>query len=483
MRSNTKQLPGFFDGLWQFFASVKLTVVVLLALALTSIIGTLIPQNQPLEEYYQAFGDFLFRVFAVLDLYNMYNAWWFQLLLALLILNIIVCSIDRLSSLSKIVFVRHPRFSLKRFRKAKPNHSFRAPGDADTLLETYQAVVKRHFRYQRVETVDGATCIYAEKGRWTRLGVYVVHFSIVLLIIGAMIGSLFGFEGFVNIPEGEGTDTIRMRNNPALGMRLPFEIHCDDFHMETWPNGAPKLFRSSLRLVQNGKTIYQKDIVMNDPIRFQGINVFQSSYGELPPDRRAQTGADNDRVPESFDLQLTSADSGMTYTKTARIGDAIDLPEGLGSFTVEEYVPDMQFGGQDLGPALRGRLNPATGEAREVTLPLRFPNFDKMRQGKVVIAVANTPNERFTPPSPTEKRYYTGLQVTRDPGVSVVYLAFIMMIAGCAITFFMSHRQIYVELGAAGQVRVAGIANKNPLGLERHIERLADHLAAATEDG
>lgn len=480
MTSNTKPLPAALNSLWQFFASVKLTVVVLLALALTSIIGTLIPQNQAPEAYYQAFGDFLYRVYAVLDFYDMYHAWWFQLLLTLLTLNIIVCSIDRLTSLSKIIFVRHPRFSIKRFRNAKMAGSFQAEADPDTLLEISKAEVKRQFRYQRVEVVEGAKCIYAERGRWTRLGVYVVHLSIVLLIVGAMIGSLFGFEGFVNIPEGEGTDTIRMRNNSAMGMRLPFEIHCDDFDMQVYSNGAPKEFRSALRLVKDGKTLLAKEIIVNDPIRFMGINIFQSSYGELPPDQDDRQNVDGGEAPESFDLLLTSADSGMTYAEKARIGEALELPEGQGTFTVLEYTAAMQFMGNDLGPGIRGQLQPKEGAPVEVTIPLRFPNFDKMRKGKLVIAVDGTAAEKFTPQTPPEKKYFTGLQVTKDPGVGTVYTAFTLMILGCLITFFMSHRQVCVEISESGEVRVAGVSNKNPLGLERQVEQLTDRLQAAT---
>jgi cytochrome c biogenesis protein len=473
---------GFLTSLWQFFSSVKLTVVVLLALALTSIIGTLIPQNQSMQAYYDAFGDFLFQVFAVLDLYDMYGAWWFQLLLAFLVLNIIVCSIDRFSALSKIVFIRHPRFSLKRFRSAKKAHSFQAKGDLEALLEPFQAVVKRRFRYQRVETAEGATCIYAERGRWTRLGVYVVHLSVVLLIIGAMVGSFFGFEGFVNIPEGEGTDTIRLRNNPSMGLRLPFEIYCDDFNMEVYSNGAPKEFRSDLRLVQNGQTIYAKEIIVNDPIRYSGINIFQSSYGELPPEHPSRQAAADGAPPERFDLKLTSTGSGMTYDRKVRIGETLTLPEGLGNFTLEAYLPEMAFGGQKLGPAIKGRLTPTEGASVEVLVPLKFPNFDKMRQGQVVIAVAGPAAENFRPQQPPEKRYYTGLQVTRDPGVKIVYTAFIMMILGCVITFFMSHRQVYVEIDPAGSVRVAGLSNKNPLGLERQVEQLAERLKKSVEE-
>jgi len=102
---------------WNFFSSVKLTVVVLLTLAATSVFGTLIPQMGSADRYMATYGAFTYRIFALLDLFDMYHSWWFELLLLLLAANIIICSVDRLSSLWKIVFVKTPRFKISRFQK------------------------------------------------------------------------------------------------------------------------------------------------------------------------------------------------------------------------------------------------------------------------------------------------------------------------------------------------------------------------------
>jgi len=66
---------GILDTVWKLFASVKLTVVLLLSLAATSVIGTLIPQNQDSVAYLEAFGPFLFRFFNVLGLFDLYHSW------------------------------------------------------------------------------------------------------------------------------------------------------------------------------------------------------------------------------------------------------------------------------------------------------------------------------------------------------------------------------------------------------------------------
>ncbi len=92
-----------------------------------------------------------------------------------------------------------------------------------------------------------------------------------------------------------------------------------------------------------------------------------------------------------------------------------------------------------------------------------------MRKGDVVIAIAD-----HVP------RYYTGLQVSRDPGVWVVYIGFILMIIGIYVTFFMSHKQVCVEVTADGKksrIRVAGTANKNKTGMETKVLALSEKLA------
>ena len=107
------------NPIWNFFVSVKLTVFLLLSLAVTSIIGTVIPQNADPQLYFREFSPFLFRLFQVLDIFDMYHAWWFQLLLFLLIANIVVCSIDRLTATWKVVFPKKLTFNPSRFEKQK----------------------------------------------------------------------------------------------------------------------------------------------------------------------------------------------------------------------------------------------------------------------------------------------------------------------------------------------------------------------------
>ena len=170
----------------------------------------------------------------------------------------------------------------------------------------------------------------------------------------------------------------------------------------------------------------------------------------------------------------------MVYKRKAEIGKPIDIPEGKGLFVLMDFKASADFMGQNIGQALVGILTPPDGDPREVLLPIHFPNFDKMRRGDVVISIVHQHAQTVSPEKTAEKRYYTGLQVTKDPGVWVVYVGFIIMIVGIIITFFMSHQRLCVEVAQKGKksrVMVAGTANKNKFGMQKKLEKIASHLA------
>ncbi len=458
---------------------MRLTVVLLLSIATTSIIGTVIPQNENPAAYFRAYGEFFYRIFDILDIFDMYHSWWFQLLILFLTLNIFVCSINRISATWKIVFVKNPPFNLSRFRKLSQKEIFSASRTPEDLKKIYESFISKRFRYTRVEQTETGYCIFAEKWRWTRLGVYTVHLSVIFLLIGGLVGSIFGFSGYVNIPEGEAVSSVRIRNTGKM-KNLDFEIRCEDFNVSFYDNGAPKEFRSSLTIMEQGKPAYTKDIVVNDPLRYKGISIFQSSYGKMPSTAPPKTMPPLKNLSEDITLNVISIKSGKAYRIETRIATPVDIPEGLGKFVITEYKKSAEFGGQDIGPALIGILTPNGGNPVDILLPLRFPNFDKMRRGAVVISVAGQEAEIFSPAKNTDVRYYTGLQVTKDPGVWVVYTGFMVMIMGCFITFFMSHQRLCVEVIKSGQqskVVVTGRANKNKLGMQSRIRRISEKLA------
>ncbi len=444
-----------FKQTWDFFASVHLAITVLILIAATSIIGTIIPQNAPDSFYVQKYGESLHKLFLVLDFYNMYQAWWFLLLLLLLVINIIVCSIDRLKKTWKIIFPKTITFNPDRFRKLKTNKTFKIQGDYEKTVAQFKKYLSGRFKTIIEKREDNFTALYVEKGRWARSGVYIVHISIILLLIGALAGAIFGFKGHINLAEGEAADTVPFDNNKTE-KQFGFTVKCNSFLVKFYDTGAPEEYKTNISIFENNKEVLNRDIIVNDPLRYKKINFFQSSYGV--------DSADN------LVLKIESRDSKMFYTENIKINQTINIPENGGKFTLVRYLPRFSFKGHNIGESFIGTIKKPDGKEFMVVLPVKFSTFDKMRGGDFIFVA-----DKYT------KKYYTVLQVTYDPGVIYVYAGFIFMIAGCFITFFISHQSIMVQITETRNndldVLVCGKANRNNQSMKLTMEKLTEKLS------
>ncbi len=448
---NKQTIP---EQIWIFFSSVKLTVYTLVLLASTSIVGTIVLQNGNPMQYVRLYGEGTANFIFAMGLNDMYHAWWFLLLLVILCINIVVCSVERLSHTWKIIFPRQVKVNPDRFRKTKLTESFSSPEDLASMAGICEKALKRQGGKLIRKDLDKSLILYAEKGRWTRIGVYVVHASILLLLLGALIGAVFGFKANLRLDEGESADSVTAFRT-KVPIKLDFAIRCDDFKVKFYDTGAPEEFRSTLTIVENGRDSLSKDILVNHPLRYKGINIFQASYGTASPD--------------SAVFAITDNQTKEQVTHELEAGQAGPLPGGQGSFMFEGFLPHYDFKGHNLGEAFFGRITLGNEAPFTIALPTQFPTFDKMRKGRFTVVV-----KEFN------QRYYTGLQVTKDPGVWYVYAGFILMILGCWVTFFMSHESYYIEIATSEDSRVnvtvAGVTNRNIQGMKLKLRKLAQRL-------
>jgi len=449
-----KKQNNFSDQVWMFFASVKLTVYTLVILAVTSIIGTVVLQNGSPEAYVRLYGQGLYNLIQVLNIDDMYHAWWYLGLLVLLCINIVVCSIERLSKTWKIIFPKEVTVNPGRFSGLKNLQSFELTKDMAGLTASCEGFLSKRVGQAIEKKTDQGIVLYAENGRWTRLGVYVVHASVLLLLAGALIGAVFGFKASLRLDEGQSADTV-FDSSTRMPIKLPFAVKCNEFEVKFYDTGAPEEFRSSLTISEGGKESFTKDIRVNHPLRYKGINIFQASYGTASPNQAV--------------FQITDNLTQNSSTHTIKIGQSVSLPGGQGSFQFEGFLPHFDFRGHNLGDAFFGRMALEGKKSIQIALPTKFPTFDKMRKGQFTVVVKDF-----------EQAYYTGLQVTRDPGVWYVYAGFMLMIIGCWVTFFMSHQSVCIGIEDCGNGRtriwISGRTNRNAQGMTLKIKKLAKAL-------
>jgi cytochrome c biogenesis protein len=456
------------NALWNLFTSVKLTLGLLIVLAITSIFGTVIPQQEGAMELAERLSPGLVSLLSSLQLFDMYHSLWFRLIIGTLALNLIICSLDRFPAALKR-FQATPKLDRSKPFDDLPSHrNFSAAGKIDEVLPLTAGILKN--KYQRIhqKETDNEVVLYAEKGRLSHLGVYLVHLSVLIILIGSIVGSLFGFEAYVNIPEGESINKVRLRKSQVV-RTLPFDVRCDRFLVEFYDNGAPKEYRSDLAFMEDGKVALQGSLLVNHPITFEGITFYQASYGSLPGNK-AQIGIRREGDPANVTLDI-------------EIERPYDLPGPGGQFMVFEARSDFM----KMGPAVQVAVKPPEGEEvrfwvfkNNALIKERFPGFferfPKFNPGAYKPYLFSLEN--------VEARHYTGLQVGRDPGVPLVWTGFFLIMIGLFVTFFTSHRSIWIKIAKTKRglnIRVAGRANKNPVGIERELDQITFKIKEKVE--
>jgi cytochrome c biogenesis protein len=446
-----KRTESPMDKVWKFFTSLKLAIFVIIILAVASIIGTIIEQNQPLEKYRQLYSDGTIRLFESLNLFDMYHSWWFLLLLVLLTVNLSCCTLDRLPRTVKVV--RNPKTTLDDNLEKSLAHvdRWKKKGGMEELADTYKTAMGSAFASPRVTENSGTLHLYAEKGVVSRFGVYVTHLSIIIIFIGAIIGNVFGFKGFANIVEGESVRTIPTRGGTNQ-VDLGFAVRCNKFRVDFYPTGQPKEYSSDLSVIEGGREVVRKTIEVNDPLQYKGIWFYQASYGPA--------GA------ASATVAVNSPDGGRMETFSLTPGQKVEIP-GYGKVSGIDYQNDFQ----GLGPALLVVLEKHGKPPAEFWLLKAYPNFDRQRGDTRYLSFAGV-----------DQIFYTGLQVAQDPGVNIVWVGCTLMVIGIMIAFFMSHQRLWIRLSRGGDGRVevvlAGSTNKNRLAFEKRFEKIQADMKA-----
>ncbi len=458
---------SFVDRVWDFFASVKLAIVLFALIALTSIVGTVIEQNAPPEKNLKVLerlvGDSLaptaYKVLHALGFMDMYHSWWFITFLVLFAVNLIICSLDRLPRIMKLVREPIKPLNTERIPSFPIKKEFVLKGTPESVRGMLESGFKSlGLKPDNSPVEGGGYQLYSQKGNWTRLGVYITHLSILVIMIGAVIGIFFGFHGFLNLPEGY-TSSVAYERGSGKAHNLGFSIRCDDFDVEFYGmSEMPKDYRSWLTVIENGKEVLRKMIEVNEPLKYKGYIFYQSSYGMMPN----QQGI--------FIFKVTGP-NGVTETVTKRLGESFKIPGTNIIGKIKDFSPALATDESGNPYTYTNMMNnPAVYiEFEENGKPLysgwilrRFPRTWNLPDGNRVQFIDYWGVQ------------YTGLQVRKDPGVWIVYLGCIIMAVGLYMAFFMSHRRLWAIVRADGKnqtlVTIVGTANKNRQHFANRVE-------------
>ena len=449
----TTNQRDFLQSLWDFFCSLKLTMFLLISLAVISIIGTIVPQGTPAPEYLATIGQTKLQLYQKAGFFDMYHSWWFILLLYLLTVNLTACSIKRLPHIWKIISQPTLVMGSALEQSLSNRASFKASDTPDLLKDKLVSFLQTEFARPVVTEADGAWHFFAQKTPWCRLSVYFVHLSVIVIFIGAMIGSLFGYKSYVNIPEGDSISRITTRTGKDID--LGFALRCDKFSVALYPNGAPKEFKSILTVLENGKPVpdyTNVSVIVNSPLTYKGITFYQSSYGNAG----------------NYFFTVSAPDGKNSIPVTLNSNETATLPDGSVMHVMEATDDVSQFVPNLSGPAVQVEMHTPRGATEKVIVYANHPELN------IRYALEHKLGALLQYKG-VEKKMFTGLQIAKDPGVWIVWLGCALMVVGIYGAFLMSHRRIWIRL-QNGHVTIGGNASKNQGSFEQYFKELETKL-------
>ncbi len=447
----------------QALRSVRTGIVLLILLGVTSAAGTLVlqrPQTEP-EKLARAYAPETLRWLDRFGLTDVFHSWWFAALLGLLGLNIVLASLERFP-VAWNYFRRPYRRPEKHFLNGLTLQREIPIASAETGMEAAESAFRRMgFRPRRVPSTDSVS-LYAERNRFSRLAAYVVHASLLLIFGGAIVDALWGYRGFVALTQNQQTNQIEL--GAGKSKTLPFLIRCDGAGQANYPDGSPRRWWSQLAVIENGREVKRKEIEVNEPLVYRGVRFYQSSYG-------------SSGEASALRLRATSkSDPDNAREIMLRPGETLPLdPET--SVSLAAFFPDFVLRGKEVdtrsiqpnNPAIQLLVNSKESGAMKVWLFPNFPSFAHPDASPYAFQLREL-----------QMGYFTGLQVSHEPGQWAVWVGVVLMGVGLAAAFYFIPVRVWAVPVSDDRGRlmlwVGASASKNREEFEERFRKLVDEI-------
>ena len=460
-------------------SSVRFGVVLLVLLALACVVGMLIMQVnvEGFDKYYAELTPSQRLLYGKLDFFDIYHAWYFNALLMILSLNIVLSSIDHFPKSWALISRRKLDASAKWLAAQEQHAALRVEGESAQAIAARIGAACRDLRLKPTITgKDGAVAfIFAERGAWNRMGAYAVHVALLTIFAGGFLTAQFGHTGQMPLAPGESasemSETIfKLDQSEQVKVALPFAVECTDIRQQLLErDGALSAMNTlnwstAIRIKDPERGEREAVVELNRPFDYRGYRFFQASFVAEGKARQ-------------ITLRVTPDQPGAQPQEVSikRDGSA-QLSDGT-TIKFAEFYPDFALQGNRAASQSSDYNNPAA--ALTITKPT-----GETASGYALRAEAASSGPAAGRPVAGYKFQLTDfervgaahiLSVQRDPGASVVYLGFVLLSLTLCAVFLYSHQRVWArveERDGMFEVLLGGNTNRSKLGFEDRFKRL-----------
>lgn len=471
--SQGQKQPGLTQALWVFFSEMKTAIILLLLLAVVSVLGTVITQGASPEQYVGQYGAKAYAIIKFFGLNNAYNCGIFRTLLILVGINLSVCSINRFGTIWRRSFPDVSSYSADAVGRMKRSDTVDFQGTVEDAAGRAKASLhQRKYTVTNIDEADGVS-LYASKGRLSLWGPFLTHLSLLVIFLGAIIGSLTGFTGFTSIPEDDWTETY-FRDSTQAEAKLDFKVALKKFTIGHDKLGNPTSYKSDLVVYDGDKPVATKEIDVNHPLTYKGVQFFQSDYG-VSGMVITITAPDGKSVHLNYDIETGSGPYGKVYEISGEPFKTIQIEGKSITVFAHDFAPDYTGAKEENMSALP--LNPAA----QVMINDRFPKYKGLDGWTKLGWMEVGKSSQYKGYTVTVEKVvnYTGLQVSKNPGLPIVYLGFGLLMAGVFLSFYVSHRVIRLRISQGAQtsmVNIGATSREEPEVFDADFQRLRNAL-------
>lgn len=463
-------------------SSVRFGVTLLVLLVVACMVGMLIMQQNVdgFDKYYAELTPAQKLLYGKLGFFDIYHVWYFNVLLLVLSLNIVLASIDRFPGAWTYISRKKLDASAHWLRGQEQTASVAfAEANRERAVARVGAVMRGVRLRTTVTEKAGKWFVFGERNAWNRLGAYAVHVALLTIFFGGFLTSQFGRVG--NMPlepgksAGEMSERIVDKDRVSVATYdLPFVVECTDIEQDLIRKEGPitadntQDWLTRIRIKDPGRGETQALVHMNKPFDYRGYRFFQASFIADGKARRAV-------------VRVTPAQGGPAWDVTLPRDGAAQLPDGT-RVELKDFSANFRVGSGAEAAENSVYQNPAA------TLAVTRPG------GRPARAIAFTPE--MVERAPFARQPVEGytfrlvdfekvprahiLSVQKDPGATVVYVGFALLGLTLSSVFFFSHERVWalVEEGEGGEYRVTlgGNTNRNKLAFGDRFRRVVGGL-------